>query len=256
LTQAHERLSEAAADAASELLRHRGFQVPGVEDQSLLDHVRSLSEAAGQMSRRGTRPPPPARGDHVSTEGVAGEPSPVAPASDALPAAAPRSGAAAVAEADPGLLGHLAATVIACRQARCAISLLLVELNDVDELVLTRGLEGFAKLRRVLGTTCRSLDHPRQVCLPHGDAGFALIFPDCDRSQAVHLGNLVIDRVRRLTSIGHREPRPPLGVSVGVATVSLPPKNFPADELFAAADRCLYGSRSSGGGVVKSIEIY
>ena len=62
--------------------------------------------------------------------------------------------------------------------------------------------------------------------------------------------------MRRLSTLGDRDHRTTLTLSVGVATVSLPPKNFPARDLLAAADRCLYGSRASGGGVVKSIEIY
>jgi len=40
-----------------------------------------------------------------------------------------------------------------------------------------------------------------------------------------------------------------------LATAALPPKNFPAEDLLKAADRCLYGSRVSGGNVLKSIEI-
>ena len=44
-------------------------------------------------------------------------------------------------------------------------------------------------------------------------------------------------------------------LSVGVATVPVPPKNFSPEDLLNAADHCLYGSRASGGGVVKSIEI-
>jgi hypothetical protein len=34
------------------------------------------------------------------------------------------------------------------------------------------------------------------------------------------------------------------------------PKNFPPRDLLEGADRCLYASHASGGGVVKSIEIY
>jgi hypothetical protein len=45
-------------------------------------------------------------------------------------------------------------------------------------------------------------------------------------------------------------------IGVGAATVTLPPKNFPPKDLLLAANRCVYGSRASGGGVVKSIEIY
>ncbi len=61
--------------------------------------------------------------------------------------------------------------------------------------------------------------------------------------------------MRRLRSARRGGLRQPVTLSVGVATVALPPKNFPAEDLLAAADRCLYGSRASGGGVVKSIEI-
>jgi GGDEF domain-containing protein len=50
--------------------------------------------------------------------------------------------------------------------------------------------------------------------------------------------------------------RPAVSISVGAATVALPPKNFPPEDLLAAAERCLYGSAASGGNVVKSIEIY
>ena len=47
-----------------------------------------------------------------------------------------------------------------------------------------------------------------------------------------------------------------MGISVGAATVSVPAKDFPPEDLFEGAQRCLYGSHASGGGVVKSIEIY
>jgi hypothetical protein len=43
---------------------------------------------------------------------------------------------------------------------------------------------------------------------------------------------------------------------VGAATVALPPKNFPVADLIRGAERCQYGSRTSGGSVLKSIEIY
>ena len=47
-----------------------------------------------------------------------------------------------------------------------------------------------------------------------------------------------------------------LKLDVGVATVAQPPKNFPPRDLLDGAERCLYASHASGGGVVKSIEIY
>jgi GGDEF domain-containing protein len=91
--------------------------------------------------------------------------------------------------------------------------------------------------------------------LSHNESGFAVILPDCERPRAVQLGQQLLDRVRQLPTSGPAADSA-ISVSVGVATLSLPPKNFPPDELLERAARCLYGSRASGGGVVKSIEIY
>jgi hypothetical protein len=38
--------------------------------------------------------------------------------------------------------------------------------------------------------------------------------------------------------------------------VSVPSRNFRPEGLVEGAQRCLYASQASGGGVVKSIEIY
>jgi hypothetical protein len=62
--------------------------------------------------------------------------------------------------------------------------------------------------------------------------------------------------VRRLANREKSEAEPALSIHVGAATATLPPKNFPAQDLIESADRCLYGSRASGGNVMKSIEIY
>jgi hypothetical protein len=43
-------------------------------------------------------------------------------------------------------------------------------------------------------------------------------------------------------------------LSAGVATLALPPKNYPPQQLIDAAHRCLGGAQLSGGGNVKSIE--
>lgn len=159
-------------------------------------------------------------------------------------------------DSDRGLLSHLAAAAAICRQSRCPLSLLLAELSHADELVLTRGMEGFRQLRSILERACRGLDHDQLTCLPHGEAGFAAILKGCDRQLAVRLGNRLIEHVTRGSTATEGDKRPLASVSVGAATVCMPSKNFPARDLIQAANRCLYGSHSSGGGVVKSIEIF
>jgi GGDEF domain-containing protein len=132
---------------------------------------------------------------------------------------------------------------------------LLIELNDPENLLFTLGSDGLLALRSAMEDACRNAD-PRATCSEHREAGFAVILPGCERQPAVHLGHRLIDRVREFRLGGPSGEPPTVELSVGVATVSLPPKNFPAEDLFAGAERCLYGSRASGGGVVKSIEIY
>jgi len=150
--------------------------------------------------------------------------------------------------------GALAKAVGACRQSRCPLSVLLVQLEEHDDPFSAHPIL-FEQFRKRLEAACRGLDHPGLICQPDGSAGLLLILPDCDRQEAVRCGQGLIDQARSWAS-GPALDAPAWGISVGVATVSLAPKNFAPARLVEAARRCLYGSHASGGGVVKSIEIY
>lgn len=261
LMQAHRQLAEVAAEAVEDLLDsgHSGITAESEAD-GLFDEIQSLSEAiAGVTAGVGGRAGPQPAGWPATDSPAAEPPDATAGSSPRAfppgPRALPETGPAAM-EGDPGLLGQLAAAVAASRQSGCSLSLLLAELDDVPDLEMTFGVEGFDKLRSFLETVCRSVDHPSTICLPHREAGFALILPDCDRQPAVQSGKQLIDRVHRLTSDRSAKGRPAVRISVGVATVSRVPNKFPAKELLDGAARCLYGSHASGGGVAKSIEIY
>jgi HD-like signal output (HDOD) protein/GGDEF domain-containing protein len=226
LQRAHEQLGDAAAEAVDELVgQTRVRMAPAVEGQSLLEEFQELADAAARVACR---------------------PSPAPQRRPVLRAA----------DADQGLADALTAAATACRQSRCPLSLLLVELDHREEALSRVGSQTLRQWRRLVESACRGLDHPGAECLPHADAGFALILPDCDRGPAARLGNQLIDEVRRLAPGRRPDGRWAVSVSVGAATVSLPPRNFPAEDLLVAAGRCLSGSRASGGGVLKSIEIY
>ncbi len=275
LATAHARLAEAAAEAAGELLRVAATPV------RLAGEVQSVSEAAARWTQRSAPPlpvqawkeAPPALGAGTMSAARERESDGSRPAGrSAAKRCEPRAsnsrtdissfsphgdhGATRPPENDGGLLAHLTAAVSVCRQSRCPLSLLLVELSHSDELVLNRGLEGFHRLRSELETACRRLDHGPATCLAHGEAGFAIILKGCDRQLAVRLGNALIEKLSRAVPAADMDQRALATISVGVAAVNLPPRNFPARDLIQAANRCLYGSRSCGGGVVKSIEIY
>jgi len=262
LVQAHLQLARVASETAEDMVRQQDRRpIPPCEGPELLDEIQSLSEAIAKVSGRAGEPVAPNRAKAAGPEPPAAE-SPrraTAGALAAVVAAAPHRHADArpfAVEPDPGLLAQLAAAVTACRQSDRAVSLLLVELDNLDDLITTYGVEGFEKLRRFLETVCRSLDHPGTTCLPHGEAGFAIILPRCDRQPTVNLGRHLIERIRRVTSGQSSGGRPAVSISIGAATVSQPLNKFPPRKLFDGANRCLYGSHASGGGVVKSIEIY
>ncbi len=111
-------------------------------------------------------------------------------------------------------------------------------------------------MRNVLGKVCGGLDHPGKIGFWHTECGFALILPGADRTQAVELGNELVRAVRNASSAADVGQKEWLKIDVGVASIAQLPKNFPPRDLLDGADRCLYASHASGGGVVKSIEIY
>jgi len=156
----------------------------------------------------------------------------------------------------PELLRQLGVAGRACRQSRCPLSLLLVELEGTDGVLYDAGADCYGRLFEQFERVCRGIEHVCAMYVPVGTAGGAVVLPNCDRSQAVRHGNELAKTIRRrLAAIVGPEPEHDLWACVGVATVALPPKNFAAEDLHAAAARCLYASHASGG-VVKSIEIY
>jgi GGDEF domain-containing protein len=157
--------------------------------------------------------------------------------------------------AEPELLDRLAIAVAACRQSRRPLSVLLAELAHFERLP-PEGPQGLESLRGLLERVCCSLDHHCARVMPYGEGGFAVILPDCERQAAVEFGDQMIRAFRQLVSASTPAHKRPLAIAIGAATVSLPPKNFLAGDLLKGADRCLYGAKSSGGSVVRSIEIY
>jgi HD-like signal output (HDOD) protein len=269
LSQAYSALTEAAAEAATDMLRQQAveWKESGFGEESLLGEFRQLSQIVAESAAKPTPKKAPAP--------VA---APVAPVAAAVAVAAPvaivpapaatatvkAKGVAAAAPPKPStaaddslVIQSIASAVIACRRGRCALSLLLLGLSRSERMRRYGDPEEFAQLRQCLERICLDLDHAGSDCLPRGEEGFALILPDCGRRQAVETGYQLIDQFQQGMSWGRPAGGPTeVTLAIGAATVSLPPPNFPGRDLLVAADRCLYGAHASGGGGLKSIEIY
>src|SRR4029077_2572624 len=102
---------------------------------------------------------------------------------------------------------------------------------------------------------CGRIDHSRLIQMPVREARFVLLLPNCDRPAAGEFGHQLLDEIRRLAPSQTDATRVRLGVSVGVATVAMPAKNFSPSELLESAERCLHGAQLSGGNTIKSIDV-
>lgn len=253
LAQSQIQLAEVAADAAEELfqIRQEANRLPA--EEGVLQELQQLSKSLQDVA------PCPARPATTTTPSAPAEPAPPVVAQPVVvkrQTAKPVGQEPSAAPGDASLVGLLEPAVAACRRGHCPLSLMLVELNHVDQLTLERGPDAVTLLARLLEAICRKLEHPGMAMVRKGAVGFALILPDCDRRQVAQLGNQLIDSARRLGEARTAGAQRQFSISVGAATVAMPPKNFPAEDLIRSAERCLYGSRTSGGSVMKSLEIY
>ena len=243
LMQAHAQLA-GAADEATESM-HSARRDPALHAAAIQDASFALSGAVRRLT--GT--------DQKS----ASKPHLVSAVTEvqAKPARCGWHGdAARKATNDPGILGHVTSSIAHCRKSRCAISLALIELDDYEPLFLTQGVDGvFQAVERLRSALAILLDGEGHL-LQADDARFAVIMEDCDRQQAVALIRNLVQGIRRW-SANHAAKRGSIrSISAGLATLSMPPKNFPTQELIDSAQRCLDGVKLSGGDSVKSLDIY
>ncbi|MCA9247469.1 MAG: HDOD domain-containing protein [Planctomycetales bacterium] len=240
VAEAHRRLAEETWSLAEQVSAYRDADVDACD--RLLRETEALSAAANTACLQPASPKP-------ATE-VAADP--------AQPPVArpPRVGNHRTSTAiDVGLAGRLKALAARCRQDRCELTLLMVEIDQFEQSLLTLGTRGLDVLRNWMEATTESLEHADASALQVDDSRWAVLIPDCDRQSAVALaGELMLAREDAFTLCTSGSAAPPT-LSIGAATLSAVPKNFAPEAILESAERCLYGARSAGGGTVKSIEI-
>src|SRR5690606_31338159 len=129
-------------------------------------------------------------------------------------------------ECDPGLSARVVTAVEHCRQRRCPLSMILVEVDHYAELVLKLGLAEANRQVRLIERWAVSLCAQGEDVLPAADARFALLLRDCERGQAGELGNELLRGIRRWSDDRVSRGEQGLQVTLGVATQTMPPKNF------------------------------
>lgn len=263
LADAHQQLVQTAAAAAGDAVRARFESLnERIDAFQLQDEVRTLAEAVadrhskgGLKSRRGGSASR-ARGHEPTASGKQGMFAPTARGQHAesmKPAASAFKAEEHENWEHPSLLGELIAAVFACRQARCALSLLLLEIDRFEQVQVELGPLGTYGIEHQIQVACDRIDLAGANVMQLLEHRFALILPDCDRRGAVEAGNQLL---RELRTAADGEEGRAFTVSIGASTVALPPRNFPPADLVTSAERCLNGAKLSGGNALKSIEMY
>jgi len=206
---------------------------------SSLDETQELREAVGDYCQ--CKPPAPADVDDPD------RPNNGTPVGKKF-----LEGPSAEADNPSSFLQTLTLAVGHCRSQRIPLSILLLEINSAaspatDEAILPHLLEAACREERWSSLVAESEVPNRRT----------LILPGFDRREALQVAYAafrhVEDSQRRLASLG-REVQAVM--SAGVATVSLPPKNFRPLDLVQTAERCLAAATSLETSVAKSLEIY
>ena len=228
LAEAQRQLAGVARGAAEDLLRGTPSEEPPPPQGPSRGELDALTEAISAAA--GPRPPAATHAQHSTptqphhTAELQATTTTTARTAATITTA---TTAASAAMTDPGLLGRLGMAVTACRQSRSPLSLLLVELDHTDQLLLVLGVEGFEALRRMLEDACGRLDHAGAIDVAYGEAGFALILPKCERRLAVQFGDELIRVMRRVRPVRRGGVQQPIPLSIGVATLALPPRTSP-----------------------------
>ena len=133
---------------------------------------------------------------------------------------------------------------------------MILEVDEFEELVFQSGGTLAAGFTSGLRAGVESFLEYGQAALVSGEAQLALLLAGDDRLEAVATARLILDEARSGHLVSQNGVGQPISMSIGIASVALPAKNFPAEDLQEAAVRCLSAVQSCGGDSVKSIDIY
>lgn len=251
VSRAHSQMAQTACEITTELLQIRAGRFDSLK---ALDEMQTMAQAVSRLALKPSSPVATNRNE------VAAQPASSSPSIETNMNTQPRASSTDVQQAtteDVRLNAHLTAAVAACRQARCPLSLLLIDLDNYEALCFHLGSNGQQQVFERLQDLCQSVDQPGSRSMVAGDARLALIVPNCDRQQAARLGKELIQEVQAWSQgAASDDESPPPTISVGAASVSCVSKNFPFRDLLESADRCVYAAHHSGGNGVKSIEVY
>jgi len=159
---------------------------------------------------------------------------------------------AALVPMKPNFLNKLTLAVGQCRSLRQPLSILLLEVNAepndaYHEQVISQVLETVSRDSAAEGVLVEVVSPNRR----------ALVLAGNDRQEAIRHAKAIFRTLEEVFQELATTGIPgEFSASAGIATVSLPVKNFPPIDLIETAQRCLAAARSTDASAVKSLEIF
>jgi HD-like signal output (HDOD) protein len=221
------------------------------EDQAynqLLAHTSELSDAMRHFLKTGGKPATDKNGKRWNGKH----------ASHTDDAANRANQEAHFAECKDGsvLLRKLIVAANRCRERRQELSLLLAEPNVFDIHSDPQGELASEQVRRAIGNASGAVENDKIILLSLTSGRTAAILSNCERRGAISVANHAIAEVGHITGRGSPENSDlATTLSIGVATVSVVPRNFDPERILDSAERCLSAARACGISTVKSIEV-
>ncbi len=154
------------------------------------------------------------------------------------------------------LLQTFKSFAIGCRERRQELSLLVAECSGTNADAVPAQDEVGKQVGRALTMACHTLHHERSKIIPLAEGRVAALLANCDRRSALSVAHEAIAVLGATPSSGvSNVDGLATTLGVGVATVSVVPKNFDAPRVVESAMRCLAAARAGGISAVKSIEV-
>lgn len=141
-----------------------------------------------------------------------------------------------------------------CRERRRELSLLLAEPNVFDAHTDPKGKNAGQQVRQALASACESIDSEKVALVTLANGSTAAIISDCERSFALSVAHHAIAQLTK-DEDSQQDLELATTLSIGVATVSVVPKNFDPVRMVESAARCLSAARACNTSTVKSIEV-
>jgi GGDEF domain-containing protein len=227
LARAHAQMSQVAVDALPDMVGRGERHADAVDRQALSHAIDRFTQGLGPT---------------------------IIPADHRQTIRSRRAAAADPASYDPGLIGRVSAAITNCRARQRELSLVLLEIDDLAQLLIAQGPDQLPQILDAIPQGISALCDAPYDCLLIGEARWSILLQDCDRQQAVAVARTLVDHLPDWL-LDQGKVTAPITTTAGVAALAAPTRNSHPEDLIDAAERCLFAAKSSGGPVVKSIDV-